>query len=87
MNVLFQIFLTLYLIVLFIPDAKAEDDWGSSYNLLVKKTINQDWFLLSRSNLATRNDNEQLFLDVALKAAHGRRRTEPHTITAAVQSG
>ena len=44
------------------PAVQAEDDWGSSYNLLVKKAINQDWFLLSRSNLATRNDNEQLFL-------------------------
>ena len=62
MKILFQLFLMLQLAVLFAPSVLAEDDWGSSYNLLVKKTINQDWFLLSRSNLATRNDNEQLFL-------------------------
>ena len=58
----FQLFLTLFLIVLFVPSVQAEDDWGSSYNLLVKKAINEEWFLLSRSNLATRRDNEQLFL-------------------------
>ena len=55
-------FLTLLVIVLFMPDVQAEDDWGSSYNLLVRKVINKEWFLLSRSNLATRRDNEQLFL-------------------------
>jgi len=58
----FQLFLTLLLIVLLVPGVQAEDDWGSSYNLLVKKAINEEWFLLSRSNLATRRDNEQLFL-------------------------
>ena len=58
----FQLFFTLLLIVLFVPGVQAEDDWGSSYNLLVKKAINEEWFLLSRSNLATRRDNEQLFL-------------------------
>lgn len=44
------------------PGVQAEEDWGSSHNLLVKKAINEDWFMLSRSNLATRRDNEQLFL-------------------------
>lgn len=58
----FQFYLTLLLIVLFMPSVHAEDDWGSSYNLLLKKAINEEWFLLSRSNLATRRDNEQLFL-------------------------
>ncbi len=57
-----QHFLTLLLIFLFVPNVDADDDWGSSYNLLLKKAINEEWFLLSRSNLATRRDNEQLFL-------------------------
>ena len=57
----FQLFLT-FLLILCLPSAQSEDDWGSSYNLLVKKKINQEWFLLSRSNLATRDDNEQVFL-------------------------
>lgn len=42
--------------------AYAEDDWGSSHNLLLKAKLDDQWFLLSRSNLATRRDNEQLFL-------------------------
>jgi len=57
-----HLFLTFLLVIFFVPDVQAEDDWGSSHNLLLKKTINEDWFLLSRSNLATRRDNEQLFL-------------------------
>lgn len=40
----------------------AQDDWGSAHNLLIKKTLNKDWFVISRSNLAFRRDNEQLFL-------------------------
>ena len=62
MKLQFQHFLVLLLIVLFVSGAQADDDWGSSYNLLLKKKINEQWFLLSRSNLATRRDNEQLFL-------------------------
>ena len=38
------------------------DDWGTSTNVLFKKNLKHHWFLLSRSNLATRNDNEQIFL-------------------------
>ena len=45
-----------------ILETSASDDWGSSHNLLIKKTLNEDWFVLSRSNLAFRRDNEQLFL-------------------------
>lgn len=40
----------------------AEDDWGVSYNLLIKQNLSDQWFLLSRSNLATRRNNEQFFL-------------------------
>lgn len=62
MRVRYQIFLILLPIVFIVLDVNAEDDWGSSHNLLLKKTINEDWFLISRSNLATRDDNEELFL-------------------------
>ncbi len=55
-------FLVLLLVCLFSSDVHAEDDWGSSHNLLLKYTLNQDWFVISRSNLSLRNDNEQLFL-------------------------
>ena len=58
----FQLLLLLLFIAHFVPGVQADDDWGSSYNLLLKKKINEQWFLLSRSNLATRRDNEQLFL-------------------------
>lgn len=44
------------------PEVSADDDWGASYNLLLKGNINERWFVVSRSNLATRRDNEQLFL-------------------------
>ena len=40
----------------------AERDSGSSNNLLVKASINDDWFVISRSNLAYRNDFNDLFL-------------------------
>ena len=40
----------------------AQDDYGSSHNLLLKKNISDDWFILSRSNIAFRRENEQLFL-------------------------
>jgi len=36
-------------------------DSGVSLNLLLKSRINDDWFLLSRSNLASRNDNSDFF--------------------------
>lgn len=39
----------------------AETDAGASYNLLIKAGINADWFLISRSNLASRNDFEDHF--------------------------
>ncbi len=54
--------LPLLVFVLFLQDSHAGDDWGSSHNLLIKADINEDWFFLSRSNLAFRRDNEQLFL-------------------------
>ena len=44
------------------PNLRAEDDYGSAHNLLFKSKIHEDWFLISRSLLATRRNNEQLFL-------------------------
>lgn len=42
--------------------AHAERDAGASYNLLVKAPIGGDWFVISRSNLATRNNFDNQFL-------------------------
>ncbi|NNJ90823.1 MAG: DUF2490 domain-containing protein [Gammaproteobacteria bacterium] len=36
-------------------------DSGLSWNLLLKSKINDDWFVLSRSNIASRNDNSDYF--------------------------
>jgi len=47
---------------LFAPAATAERDSGASHNLLVKAPIKDDWFVISRSNLAYRNDFDDLFL-------------------------
>lgn len=54
--------LPLVAFVVLLQSTHADDDWGSSHNLLIKANINDDWFVLSRSNLAFRRDNEQLFL-------------------------
>lgn len=55
-------FLILLIVCLFSSDVHAEEDWGSSHNLLFKLKLNEDWFVISRSNLSFRDDNEQLFL-------------------------
>jgi hypothetical protein len=49
-------------LTLFATDLRAERDAGGSHNLLLKAPINEDWFFISRSNLATRDDFSQLFL-------------------------
>ena len=36
-------------------------DSGLSWNLLLKSKIDDDWFVLSRSNIASRNDNSDYF--------------------------
>lgn len=54
--------LAALLLPLLFSDVHAQDDWGSAHNLLIKKTLNEDWFIISRSNLAFRRHNEQLFL-------------------------
>lgn len=41
---------------------QAQEDWGSSLNLLLKSDWNDRWFVISRLNLAGRSDNEELFL-------------------------
>lgn len=40
----------------------AAQDAGGSYNLLLKVSISDDWFVISRSNLATRNNFRVEFL-------------------------
>ena len=47
---------------LWAPVAEADRDSGASHNLLIKMPIGEDWFLISRSNLAYRNDFDDLFL-------------------------
>ena len=44
------------------PAASAERDAGASHNLLVKAPISDDWFVISRSNIASRDDFEDYFL-------------------------
>ena len=41
---------------------RAERDSGASHNLLLKAPIAGDWFVISRSNLASRNDFDDRFL-------------------------
>jgi opacity protein-like surface antigen len=46
-----------------VPGAtRAEQDAGASYNLLLKAPLGGDWFLLSRSNAASRNNFGDTFL-------------------------
>lgn len=54
----------LALLVACIPvsQPRAESDFGVSYNLLLKADIDDDWFVISRSNVATRDDNNETFL-------------------------
>lgn len=42
--------------------AHAERDAGASHNLLIKAPIADDWFVISRSNIASRNDFDERFL-------------------------
>jgi opacity protein-like surface antigen len=42
--------------------ASAQQDAGASYNLVLKAPLSGDWFLLSRSNLATRDNFGDSFL-------------------------
>lgn len=52
----------LFVLVAWASVATAERDSGASHNLLIKAAINDDWFVISRSNLATRNDFDDRFL-------------------------
>ena len=49
-------------LLLLAAELRAERDSGGSHNLLLKAPINDDWFLISRSNLASRDDFSRLFL-------------------------
>ncbi|ESQ17477.1 MAG: hypothetical protein N838_23185 [Thiohalocapsa sp. PB-PSB1] len=54
----------LLMLLLELPAAPtlARQDAGGSYNLLLKGAVNEDWFLISRSNLASRNNFGDAFL-------------------------
>lgn len=54
-------FLPLAALLLALP-ALADQDAGGSYNLLLKAHLTDDWFLISRSNLASRNNFGDSFL-------------------------
>jgi opacity protein-like surface antigen len=41
--------------------ARAQTDWGQSHNLLLTAKISGDWFIISRSNLASRDDFSDYF--------------------------
>jgi hypothetical protein len=53
--------LLLPLIVAAVP-AMASQDAGGSHNLLLQAALTDNWFLISRSNIATRNDFGDAFL-------------------------
>lgn len=40
----------------------AASDEGASANLYIKAKLNEQWFLISRSNLATRNYHDEIFI-------------------------
>lgn len=44
------------------PAALAERDAGGSHNLLIKAPISDDWFVISRSNIASRDNFDDRFL-------------------------
>jgi opacity protein-like surface antigen len=45
-----------------VSGACAERDAGASHNLLLKAPLTEDWFVISRSNIASRNDFDDRFL-------------------------
>ena len=56
----------LFVSFLLCENAHAQErDSGMSWNLLLKYNINDDWFVLSRSNIASRNDNADYFFGYA----------------------
>jgi len=62
-GVLYCLYAALLLVGLLLPAASmAARDSGASHNLLIKVPIDQDWFLISRSNLAYRDDFDDFFL-------------------------
>ena len=58
-----KLIISAVLLALFVlpPAAMAERDWGSSHNLLITAPINDDWFVISHSNLAYRDDFDDRF--------------------------
>ena len=49
------------LISALLPVARGASDAGASYNLLLKHKLTEEWFLISRSNLASRQHYDDNF--------------------------
>lgn len=56
-----RFYFCLFVLSASLPSLKAASDAGASYNLLLKHSINEDWFIISRSNMASRFDYEDNF--------------------------
>lgn len=54
--------LVVAILLLCAGTAHAERDAGASHNLLIKAPISGDWFVISRSNLASRDNFDDRFL-------------------------
>lgn len=50
----FYLLLSVALVCSLLPSLRAASDGGTSYNLLLKHSLKEEWFLISRSNLASR---------------------------------
>jgi hypothetical protein len=57
-RLLLIVYIVLALLVLPSVVAMAETDNGVSINLLLKAKLSKDWFIISRSNVATRDDDD-----------------------------
>lgn len=53
--------LTSFILTFFLSPAHAASDAGASHNLLLKYKLNEDWFLISRSNMASRFHYDDYF--------------------------
>ena len=57
-----KLWLLILLSIAAVAPANAERDAGASHNLLLKASLSDDWFVISRSNVASRNDFRDEFL-------------------------
>jgi opacity protein-like surface antigen len=60
--ILLLLFMPAVLLLGSVSAVYAQQDAGGSYNLLLKANLSDDWFLISRSNVASRNNFGDAFL-------------------------